>query len=107
MPFNLFGQTKVNEIKIFEGKFNSYFMLEGEISFQIDTNLIFIQAGILDNSKIKCKVDKKLNWDMLDESLEGMILKVKVKAVYVNYTPFGIGNSYKKLIWKPIEIMAK
>jgi hypothetical protein len=110
ISLNSYSQTKVNEIKVFEGRYNSYFMIEGELGFCINNTTIYFRAGRGDKTYVECKVDEQLDSDIETGLLErGTKLRVKAKAVYVNYSPFGLGKTYKQLVWKPIEItrMAK
>jgi len=101
-----FSQKKINEIITIEGKFNSYFMYEGEYSFKIDKTTITFTAGPLDKNDIKCKIDDELDLDISSGNFpEGTKLKVKAKAVYAIFSPVCDGcTTYKALVWKPLEI---
>ena len=102
ISLNSYGQTKVNEIRVFEGKINFGYAFEGECGFYLNNNLNFIfKSSSFDKNILYCRMK---NIDYL-EIIAGLIskgtkLRVKAKAVSV---------PHKKLIWKPIEItrMAK
>jgi hypothetical protein len=106
ISLNSYGQ----QIKIFEGRLDSWYMIEGENGFTL-TNKGAIynipsQCGPADKSNVECKIGGELLSDIIAGLVpKGTKLRIKTIKVTTMYHNLDGGGNIKIIVWKPIEII--